>query len=236
MNYAVKRLEREKVKALNTLTPAGNRLICEYSDKVTEKEKQIEELKAVIAEKEKLIQQNEKYCNNLKEGLSEKQREIGTLMISQQNTVNKLVQLHNEETIKKIVDFQNDIRWEKYKHNRTQCKYLSRFNESKPFFTHMFDDDPDYTDEELKESYIMPCHFMFSSQTLLININPQSGRMLEEIDNIALKYILERNNEYKQALHELNNFKETNPSRTELMNWTYQKGMELLPLYRDKIF
>ena len=57
LNYAVERLEREKKKALNTLTPAAIDLICEYTDKVSEKEKQNEELKSVIIEKEKIIVQ-----------------------------------------------------------------------------------------------------------------------------------------------------------------------------------
>ena len=73
---------------------------------------------------------------------------------------------------------------------------------------------------------------MFSPQSLIIRINPQSARILEEIDHIALKYILQNDREYKKVITELNNFKGTNPSRTELMNWTYRKGMELLPLYR----
>ena len=52
LNYAVERLEREKVKALNTLTPTAINLISEYSDQVVETEKKNEELKAIIADKE----------------------------------------------------------------------------------------------------------------------------------------------------------------------------------------
>ena len=115
LNYAVERLEREKKKALDTLTPAAIKLICEYSEQVNEIEKKNEELKSVISEKEKIISQKDEKFNNLQAESLKKQKDIASIRTEQRNEDEKIARVLIENTIKKIVDFQNEIRWGNYK-------------------------------------------------------------------------------------------------------------------------
>ncbi len=231
LNYAVERLEREKVKALNTLTPAGNRLICEYSDKVTEKEKQIEELKAIISEKEKEMADKEEQYNDLLLKYNEKKGDEDAIRKQIWGEKKNFQSEVMERTVNKIVEKWDGV----YRQSWDDRKQLRYFNEGKRYWIYVGDEDGDFSRPLYRAS-------MFSTNYLIISIHPDNGRELSGIDQYAIQQYLNRNyhtqREYTKAMNELKEFKKNNPNiaEDELVEWAYQKGMELLPLYRDKIF
>lgn len=97
---------------------------------------------------------------------------------------------------------------------------------------------------------------MFDPDTLLININPRTGRQLDEEDHKLLLTIFggEKSLKKEAAEHDivieggtgywywkaLEDYKEwktskSNHTYTELTQWVYNKGMEILPNYIDVI-
>ena len=231
LNYAVERLEREKKKALNTLTPAAIDLICEYTDKASEKEKQNEELKAIIAEKEKAIADKEERYNSLLSKYNEKKADENEIRKQIWGDKQKFEKEVMERTVNKIVENWDGI----YSQSWDDRKYLKYFNEGKRYWYYVGDEDGDF------DNPIYNCS-MFSTNYLIIGIHPDKGRVLSGIDQYAIQQYLQYNYKtrdiYRNAMDELKEFKENNPNipNEELAEWAYHKGMELLPLYRDKIF
>ncbi len=231
LNYAVERLEREKKKALNTLTPTAINLISEYSDQVAETERKNEELVAIIADKERAIEQKEEQYKILSEKYIEKEK--AAKAVSNQNWNER--EKFKYETIKKTAE---DIAstWEgMYSQSWDDRKRLKYFNDGKRYTMYGNDEDDDF-----EIPYI--CCPMFSTDTLIIRMNPNTGRGFEPMDHYALQYFLKYSYgtriAYSEAIKELEEYKKNNPniSEEELVEWAYHKGMELLPLYRDKIF
>jgi DNA repair exonuclease SbcCD ATPase subunit len=75
----------------------------------------------------------------------------------------------------------------------------------------------------------------FSTEDLIIRINPNNGMELsqDEIDYIAA--LLEDEVDYTMALIELRDYSCFHEGE-DLINYAYEKGMQLLSLYRDKVF
>ena len=226
LNYAVERLEREIQKALLKSTPYDSELICEYTDQLQEQKKLNEELKAIITEKEKVIADKEERYNTLLSQFNEKKAD--------ENEIRKQIwgdkKAFEQDTIKRIIE-KIVLTWDgMYRQSREDREHLEKFNNGEHYYS------------DLMKGY--PIHInaaMFSVDTLIIGINPNNGRELSCIDKYAISYYLKFCYEqlvYKKALNELEKFKAANPNCTndKLAEWTYHKGMELLPLYRDKIF
>lgn len=231
LNYAVERLEREKKKALNELTPAAIDLICEYSETANKKEKETEELKAIITEREKTIANREERYNLLLSQYNEKKADEDAI----REKVWKDKKQFESDTVKKAVDRIVET-WDGiYRRSWDDRKQQKYFNEGKRYWYYGGDEDGDF------DHPIFVCS-MFSTNHLIIGIHPDNGRVLSGIDQYAIQHYLQRNYDtqytYRTAIKELEEFKNNNPnvSEEELVEWAYQKGMELLPLYRDKIF
>lgn len=75
----------------------------------------------------------------------------------------------------------------------------------------------------------------FSTEDLIIRINPSNGMELsqDEIDYIAA--LLENEVDYTMALVDLGDYTCFHEGE-DLVNYAYEKGLELLPLYQDKVF
>ena len=231
LNYAVERLEREKAKVLNTLPHSAINLISEYSDQVVETEKKNEELKAIIAEKEKTIADKEEQYNTLLSKFNEKEEDEKEIRKQIWGDKEKFKRKVMEQTVNKIVENWDGI----YSQSWDDRKYLKYFNEGKRYWLYVGDEDGDF------DHPIYSCS-MFSTNYLIIGIHPDNGRVLSGIDKYAIQQYLQTNyktqNIYRNAMNELNEYKKNNPniSEEELVEWAYHKGMELLPLYRDNIF
>ncbi len=136
-----------------------------------------------------------------------------------------------ERTVNKIVEKWDGV----YRQSWDDRKQLRYFNEGKRYWIYVGDEDGDFSRPLYRAS-------MFSTNYLIISIHPDNGRELSGIDQYAIQQYLNRNyhtqREYTKAMNELKEFKKNNPNiaEDELVEWAYQKGMELLPLYRDKIF
>lgn len=233
LNYAVERLEREKKKALETLTPAAINLICEYSDQVAEKERKNETLKAIINEKENVIADKENRYNNLLSAFNEKRDDENAIREKIWGDKKEFEASVMTYTVQKIVTYWDGI----YRQSWDDKKQLKYFNDGRRYWDY-YDDDGD---EINTRAHLELCS-MFSTTHLIIGINPDNGRELSGIDKYAIQYYLKTNDKtkkiYSVAIKELEEFKENNPNvaNEELVEWAYHKGMELLPLYRDKIF
>lgn len=231
LNYAVERLEREKKKALDTLTPAAIKLICEYSEQVNEIEKKNEELKSVISEKEKVIADKEERYNSLLSKYKEKEVDEDKIKKQIWGDKQKFKIEVMERTVNGIVENWDGIYCQSWD-DRKQLKY---FNEGKRYWFYIGDEDGNF------DNPIYRCS-MFSTIHLIIGIHPDCGRELSGIDKYAIQQYLQTNyatqSIYRNAMNELKEFTSNNPniSEDELVEWAYHKGMELLPLYRDKIF
>lgn len=79
--------------------------------------------------------------------------------------------------------------------------------------------------------------YFFRSGTLLIEINPKNGRPLRQIDYMVIIEKFEHNIRYIEAIRNYKTYRDNNPNLTsdELHRYIHQKGMELLPLYKDYI-
>lgn len=79
--------------------------------------------------------------------------------------------------------------------------------------------------------------YFFRPGTLLIEINPKNGRPLRQVDYMVISEKFEHNIRYIEAIRNYKAYRANNPNLTddELHRYIHQKGMELLPLYKDYI-
>lgn len=68
-------------------------------------------------------------------------------------------------------------------------------------------------------------------------MNPKTGRKLRRFDFWIIQEKFGNHLKYREAANDFKAFKANNPNLTldEILNYAYQKGMELLPLYKDYI-
>lgn len=200
LNYAVERLEKERLSLQSSKEDVA---------KMEDLEKQIEELKSAVGEKERGIEiikgYTEKYWAEIKR--LKKDLTIKTVM-------------SEDEAIRKVVDKLCDI-MNGHHCDREQLEY---FNSGERYFYLVKGCSPHISSA------------IFSTNDLIIRIHPKNGRDLTNLDILYLQKTIGNRMEYLRAMNEFEKFKKTNPSNDELVEWTYNKGMELLPIYEDKIF
>lgn len=173
-----------------------------------------------------LIKELEEQIEKLKSSVEEKERESEILKTSNSNRLAEIKRLKTELKTKIVIaesDVIKEVIEELYKlknghlSNREQ---LERFNNGDRYFDSMH--------------HIQ--FVIFSTEDLIIRIHPKNGRELIGLDILYLKKYIGNRYEYLIAMKELEQFKNSNPSNDELVEWTYKKGMELLPIYEDEIF
>lgn len=174
-------------------------------------EKQIEELKVAVEEKERAAETLKNSQNSCWTEIKRLRRELkNKIVISENIAINKVVE--------ELCNITNGHHF-----NREQ---LDRFNNGDRYFDYSF---KDYPDTHIQNA-------IFSTKNLIIQIHPHNGRELVMLDRVYLEKAIGNRMEYLKAMNDLEQFKKSNPSNEELVEWTYQKGMELLPIYEDKIF
>lgn len=174
-------------------------------------EEQIETLKSSVVEKER---ETEK----LKTSNSDRLAEIKRLT----KELNKEIVISENKVAKKLIELLYQLK-NGHLSNREQ---LERFNNGDRYF--------DYTFKDYPEHHIQ--FAIFSTENLIIRIHPKNGRELTGLDILYLTKYIEYRYEYLIAKKELEQFNKSNPSNDELVEWTYRKGMELLPVYESEIF
>ncbi|SHF25755.1 hypothetical protein SAMN05444349_11479 [Bacteroides faecichinchillae] len=211
LKYAVERLEKEKKKALITSTPYDIELICSCTDELQEQKKQVEELKATLAEKENNIQV-------LRDRYTKERENAANIRKGVFDDLQAYIDGAKWGVIQKI----NEFRVPKYG-KRT---YMEHFQNGDRYYDYEF---------EGYETHILEA--MFDPKTLFIRINPKNGRLMEEdIDKMNMREYLKNIWDYIEAKKALEEFMKTNPTNDEIVEWTYKKGMELLPKYEDILF
>lgn len=223
LNYAVERLER-KIQKLSAQSSK------EDVKRMRELESQIEELKSAIETKDaEMAKKEERYQRLLSD-----YRKINTDVDAIRKEIWKDKNKFEEETMKRVVENIVKSMDGVYRQSWDDKRQLKYFNEGRRYWFYGNNDEDCSTPVQ--------CCTMFSTNYLIIAIHPDKGRELSGIDKYAIQRYLYANYKteklYRKAMEELEEFKENNPNIAdeELVEWTYHKGMELLPLYRDMIF
>lgn len=223
LNYAVERLERQ----IQKLSAQSSK---EDAKRMRELESQIEELKSAIETKDAEMAKEEERYQRLLSDHREVNTDVNAIRKEIWGDKQKFQVETMEQTVRKIVESMDGV----YSQSRDDKRQLKYFNEGRRYWF--------YGNNDEDCSIPVQCCTMFSTNNLIIAIHPDKGRELSGIDKYALEYYLKTNywtrNKYNDVIKELKEFKENNPniSDEELVEWTYHKGMELLPLYRDMIF
>lgn len=223
LNYAVERLERQIQKLSASSSKEGVK-------RMRELESQIEELKSAIETKDKEMAKEEERYQRLLSDYRKINTDVDAIRKEIWGDKEKFEARTMERTVETIVNRMRRI----YRQTRDDIKQLDNFNAGRRYWLYGGDN----------EEYSMPLTAcpMFSPNYLIIGIHPDNGRELNGIDKYAIQRYLYANYKteklYRKAMEELKEFKENNPNIAdeELVEWTYHKGMELLPLYRDMIF
>lgn len=223
LNYAVDKLKRQNKK----LSSQSSK---EDAKRMSELESRIEELKSAIETKDaEMAKEEERYQRLLSD-----YRKINTDVDAIRKEIWKDKNKFEEETMKRAIENIVKSMDGVYSQSRDDKRQLKYFNEGRRYWF--------YGNNDEDCSLPVQCCTMFSTNNLIIAIHPDKGRELSGIDKYAIQRYLFANYKteklYRKAMEELKEFKENNPniSEEELVEWTYHKGMELLPLYRDMIF
>lgn len=223
LNYAVERLER-KIQKLSAQSSK------EDVKRMSELESQIEELKSAIETKDaEMAKEEERYQRLLSD-----YRKINTDVDAIRKEIWKDKNKFEEETMKRAIENIVKSMDGVYSQSWDDKRQLKYFNEGRRYWF--------YGNNDEDCSIPVQCCTMFSTNYLIIAIHPDKGRELSGIDKYAIQRYLYTNYKteklYRKAMEELKEFKENNPNvaNEELVEWAYNKGMELLPLYKDKIF
>lgn len=223
LNYAVERLER-KIQKLSAQSSK------EDVKRMRELESQIEELKSAIETKDaEMAKEEERYQRLLSD-----YRKINTDVDAIRKEIWKDKNKFEEETMKRAIENIVKSMDGVYSQSWDDKRQLKYFNEGRRYWF--------YGNNDEDCSLPVQCCTMFSTNHLIIAIHPDKGRELSGIDKYAIQRYLYANYKteklYRKAMEELKEFKKNNPNIAdeELVEWTYHKGMELLPLYKDKIF
>lgn len=223
LNYAVERLER-KIQKLSAQSSKDD------VKRMRELESQIEELKSAIETKDaEMAKKEERYQRLLSD-----YRKINTDVNAIRKEIWKDKNKFEEETMKRAIENIVKSMDGVYSQSWDDKRQLKYFNEGRRYWF--------YGNNDEDCSLPVQCCTMFSTNYLIIAIHPDKGRELSGIDKYAIQRYLYANYKteklYRKAMEELEEFKKNNPNIAdeELVEWTYHKGMELLPLYRDMIF
>lgn len=223
LNYAVDKLKRQNEK----LSAQSSK---EDVKRMSELESQIEELKSAIETKDaEMAKEEERYQRLLSD-----YRKINTDVDAIRKEIWKDKNKFEEETMKRAIENIVKSMDGVYSQSWDDKRQLKYFNEGRRYWF--------YGNNDEDCSIPVQCCTMFSTNNLIIAIHPDKGRELSGIDKYAIQRYLYANYKteklYRKAMEELKEFKENNPNvaNEELVEWAYNKGMELLPLYRDMIF
>lgn len=223
LNYAVDKLKRQNEK----LSAQSSK---EVVKRMSELESQIEELKSAIETKDaEMAKEEERYQRLLSD-----YRKINTDVDAIRKEIWKDKNKFEEETMKRAIENIVKSMDGVYSQSWDDKRQLKYFNEGRRYWF--------YGNNDEDCSIPVQCCTMFSTNNLIIAIHPDKGRELSGIDKYAIQRYLYANYKteklYRKAMEELKEFKKNNPNIAdeELVEWTYHKGMELLPLYRDMIF
>lgn len=223
LNYAVDKLKRQNEK----LSAQSSK---EDVKRMSELESQIEELKSAIETKDaEMAKEEERYQRLLSD-----YRKINTDVDAIRKEIWKDKNKFEEETMKRAIENIVKSMDGVYSQSWDDKRQLKYFNEGRRYWF--------YGNNDEDCSIPVQCCTMFSTNNLIIAIHPDKGRELSGIDKYAIQRYLYANYKteklYRKAMEELKEFKENNPNvaNEELVEWAYNKGMELLPLYKDKIF
>ena len=223
LNYAVDKLKRQNEK----LSAQSSK---EDVKRMSELESQIEELKSAIETKDaEMAKEEERYQRLLSD-----YRKINTDVDAIRKEIWKDKNKFEEETMKRAIENIVKSMDGVYSQSWDDKRQLKYFNEGRRYWF--------YGNNDEDCSIPVQCCTMFSTNHLIIAIHPDKGRELSGIDKYAIQRYLYTNYKteklYRKAMEELKEFKENNPNvaNEELVEWAYNKGMELLPLYKDKIF
>ena len=206
LNYAVERLEKEKEK----LSAQSSK---DDIEKIKELETQIEELRIAITEKDKAIKDIKEVNSSLKADIDEYRK-----------VTFADYQKYEKEIISCVID--KILEWRRG--HVSDYQQLKAYQNGERYYCFDFINYPN----------LHIYHSIFSTEDLFIRIHPKNGRTLTPIDHELIKKYFENRIEYLWAMKEFENFKRNNPnvSNDELVEWTYNKGMELLPKYEEMIF
>lgn len=192
-------------------------------------------------EKEKLsLQSSKKDIVTIKD--LEKQTEVLTLAIEEKKREIKNLKSDSYKQRKEIYQLRNDLRSKiimseneaMKKVVEKLCKIKKESNEEQLQYFQNGDRYFDYSFKDYPESHIQ-CS-IFSTKNLIIQIHPKNGRDLIGLDIFYITKTIGNRLEYLEAMHKFEQFKKSNPSNDELVEWVYKKGMELLPIYENEIF
>lgn len=223
LNYAVDKLKRQNKK----LSAQSSK---EDAKRMRELESQIEELKSAIETKDAEMAKEEERYQRLLSDYRKTNTDLDAIRKEIWKDKNKFEEETMKRAIENIVKSMDGV----YSQSRDDKRQLKYFNEGRRYWF--------YGNNDEDCSLPVQCCTMFSTNNLIIAIHPDKGRELSGIDKYAIQRYLFANYKteklYRKAMEELKEFKENNPNIAdeELVEWTYHKGMELLPLYRDMIF
>lgn len=223
LNYAVDKLKRQNKK----LSAQSSK---DDVKRIRTLERQIEELKSAIEIKDAEMAKEEERYQRLLSDYRKTNIDVDTIQKEIWKDKNKFEEETMKRAIEDIVKSMDGV----YSQSRDDKRQLKYFNEGRRYWF--------YGNNDEDCSIPVQCCTMFSTNYLIIAIHPDKGRELSGIDKYAIQRYLYTNYKteklYRKAMEELKEFKENNPNIAdeELVEWTYHKGMELLPLYRDMIF
>lgn len=224
LNYAVDRLERQNQK----LSAQSSK---EDVKRMRELESQIEELKSAIETKDAEMTKEEERYQRLLSDYRKINTDVDAIRKEIWGDKEKFEVETMKRTMRKIVESMDGV----YRQSRDDKRHLKAFNDGKRYWFYFANEEDEY------KYPATPCP-MFSLNNIIIGIHPDNGRELSGIEKYGLEYYLKTNywtrEKYNAAIKELEEFKANNSNipEEELVEWTYHKGMELLPLYRDMIF
>lgn len=206
LNYAVDRLERQNKK----LSAQSSK---EDIERMRELESQIEEMRIITIEKDNTIESIRGANSSLTTKINEYSKQsIADYQKYEKGIISSVIDKILEWRLGRVSDYQQ----------------LKAYQNGERYFDFDFKDYPD-----------IHIHYsIFSTEDLFIRIHPKNGRTLTPIDHELIKKYFENRIEYLWAMKAFEDFKRENPNSSdeELVEWTYKKGMELLPKYEKMIF
>ena len=124
----------------------------------------------------------------------------------------------------KIIIEENKIRWKAVLEFEKSLRYSQTQNDRETL--------------EAYQSGLMKYDSMpfFDPLNLLIQINPKTGKWLESVDMIPILDAVRYEITYKYEMERYVELKKTDISQTELEEYVYKKGKELLRIYASRIY
>lgn len=221
-NETIKALNKENRQLNSQLKKIGQETAAEKDDVISSLQSQIQE-------------QNQQYLNEIDrktaiikkyetkiERLDEINKKLSDdhYRFSLELSANKMFQIM--ETISKLKNYRPcDVEKER----------VRSFQNGEHTYKAYFGRNPLNPDED---DFPSPLPF-FDVRNLLIWIDPKTGRELNTLDYVNINGHIHNRYDYIIAQMELKEFRKSAPSKEELDDFVYKKGMELLPLYEEWI-